>query len=188
MFNKKIILSLLIISAAATIAAANTWAFFSDSITSTGNEITTGTLHLTINPDTSFMTIEGVTPGSSGSVDQIITNSGTVPGKLKIDFGGIQESADTEVPSATGTSTLLDSVMANIKLVKASDGSLVKQLVGTDLDTVPIASCSGLSVSNIPIDANTAYDLVIHYEIPSNTDTGIQGKKLTFGVTYTLST
>ena len=188
MLNKKIILSILIIGTVATIATATTFAYFQDTINSNENEITTGILHLTINPDTSFLTIEGVSPGSSGSLGQTITNSGTVPGKLKIDFGDIQESALTAVPATNGTDTLSNSVKVNIRMVKADDGSLVKQIAGSDLTHVPIKSCSGLSVSNITIDANTAYKLVIYYEIPSGTDTGIQGKRLTFGVTYTLST
>jgi hypothetical protein len=181
-------LSILIIGTVVTIAAANTWAYYQDSITSTGNGITVGTLYLATDPDTSFMTIEGVKPAGSGTLYQTITNSGTLPGKLKIDFGTITESVSTEVPSATGIDTLLESVKVNIQLVRASDGSLVQQLAGSDLNPVPIKSCSGLTVSNIPLDANTAYKLLIHYEVPTNADNGIEGKKLTFGVTYTLST
>lgn len=186
--NKRIILSMLIIGTVATVAGAETWAYFTDTVTSTGNTIKIGTLYLTSDPDTSLLTIEGVSPGSSGTLYQTITNSGTLSGKLKIDFSTITETAATEVPSTiTGTDTLLDSVRVNAKLVKASDGTLVKQLAGSDSNPVSITSCSGLSVSNIAMDANTAYKLVIDYEIPSGTDTGIQGKKLTFGVTYTLS-
>jgi spore coat-associated protein N len=186
--NKKVILSILIIVTVVTIAAANTWAYYQDTLTSTGNTIKTGTLYLTTDPDTSLMTIEDVSPGSSGTLYQTITNSGTMPGKLKTDFGTITESVATEVQSSTGTDTLLNSVKVNIQLVKAEDGTLVEQLAGSDSNPVPIASCSGLSVSNIAMDANTAYKLVVYYEIPSETDNGIQGKRLTFGVTYTLST
>lgn len=188
MLNKKVILSILIIGTVATLASVGTWAYVQETVTSTGNGITVGTLHLIIYPDTQVLTIEGVSPGSSGSLGQTITNSGTVPGKLKIVFGDIQENALTAVPATNGTDTLLNSVKVNIQLVKADDGSLVQQLVGSDLTPVPIESCSRLSVSNIAMDANTAYKLLIFYKIPSGTDMGIQGKKLTFGVTYTLST
>jgi hypothetical protein len=187
--NRKIILSILIIGTVAAVACTETWAFFADTTTSTGNGITVGTLHLTTDPDTSYMTIEGVSAGSSDTLYQTITNSGTVPGKLRIDFGNIQESVAAEVPSkTTGKDDLLHSVRVNVKLVKASDGTLVKQLTGSESTLVPIISCRELSVSNIPMYTNTAYKLVVYYEIPPNTDGGIQGKKLTFGVTYTLST
>ena len=186
--SKRVIWSLLIIGTVATIACANTFAFFSDTIESTGNTITTGTLYLSFDPATSLMTITEASPGSSGTLYQTVTNSGTIPGKLKIDFDTIRESVATEVPSTvTGTDTLLDSVEVNIKLVKASDNTLVRQLVGSDSNPVSIASCSGLTVSDIAVDANTEYKLVVDYNIPLETDGGIQGKKLTFGVTYTLS-
>jgi type 1 fimbria pilin len=188
MFNKKAFFSVLLIGLVITIATANSWAYFQGNIISTGNEIKTGTLYLTTDPDTSLQTIENVSPNSSGTLHQKILNSGTLPGKLKIDFSSIQESVATEVPSATGKDTLLDSVKVNVKLVKADDGSLVQQLAGVDLNTVPIESCSGMSISNIAMDANTAYKLIIYYKVPSDTDNGIEGKKLTFKVTYTLST
>jgi hypothetical protein len=185
--NRKIILSILIIGTVAAVACTETWAFFADTTTSTGNGITVGTLHLTTDPDTSYMTIEGVSAGSSDTLYQTITNSGTVPGKLRIDFGNIQESVAV-FSKTTGKDNLLHSVRVNIKLVKASDGTLVKQLTGSESNLVPIISCRELSVSDIPMDTSTAYKLVIYYEIPSKTDNGVQGKKLTFGVTYTLST
>lgn len=185
--NKKIILSILIIGAVVTVAGAETWAYYQDTISITGTTIQTGTLYLTSDPDTSLLTIADVSPGSSGTLYQTITNSGTLPGKLKIDFGNIQESVVKEVPSSTGTDTLLDSVKVNIKLVKADDSTLVEQLAGSDSYPVSIESCNGLSASNIAMEANTSYTLVVYYEIPAGTDTGIQGKKLTFGITYTLS-
>jgi predicted ribosomally synthesized peptide with SipW-like signal peptide len=186
--GKRVVWSLLIIVMVATIACANTFAYFQDTITSTGNTITTGTLYLSLDPTTSLMTITGVSPGSSGTLYQTVSNSGTLPGNLKIDFGTITESMAEGTPSTpAGKDTLLHSVRVNIKLVKASDGTLVKQLTGSSSNLVPIISCSGLSVSNISVDPNTSYKLVIYYEIPEKTDSGIQGKKLTFDVTYTLS-
>jgi hypothetical protein len=189
MLNKKMILCVVIIVTITTITIGNSWAYLiSSSSEATTKPITVKTIQLTINPDTSLITIKDVLPGSTGTLYQTITNSGAVPGKLNIKFDTISESIATEIPTATGTSTLLDSVMVNMKLVKTSDDSLVKQLAGSDSNPVPIASCSGLSVSNIPMDSNTSYKLVVDYEIPSKTDTGIQGKKLSFGITYILTT
>lgn len=185
--SKRVIWSLLIIGTVATLACANTFAFFTDTVTSTGNAITTGTLYLSFDPTTSVMTITGVSPGSSGTLYQTVSNAGTLPGNLKINFDTVSESVDTEVPSTvTGTDTLLESVLVNIKLVRASDNALVQQLVGSNSNPVPIGSCSGLSISDIPVDANTEYKLVVDYNIPLETDSGIQGKKLTFGATYML--
>jgi predicted ribosomally synthesized peptide with SipW-like signal peptide len=187
MQNRKLILSILFVGAAFTMATVTTWAYYNDITTLSENTITVGTLCLTTNSHTSLMTVEDVSAGSSGTMYQTITNSGNVPGKLKIEFDTIKEIVVTEIPSSTGTDTLLDSVKVNIKLVKADDDSLVQQLAGSDLYPVPIASCSGMSIPNIAIADNTAYKLVIFYEVPKDTDTGIKGKMLTFGVKYTLT-
>jgi hypothetical protein len=189
MLNKKAILSVIILVTSIVITIGNTWAFITSNEVKNTGTINLGILHLTTDPDTSMMTIKNVSPGSQGTLYHTITNSGTVPGKLKIDFSNFQESVATEGTSkTTGKDTLLHNVKVNIKLVKASDGTLVKRLKGSESNFVPIISCRELCVSNIPMDANTAYKLVIDYEIPDKTDNGIQGKKLTFGVTYTLST
>ena len=44
MINKKILLSLLTVGLLACIASAGTWAYFQDTVTSTGNQLTTATL------------------------------------------------------------------------------------------------------------------------------------------------
>ena len=49
MINKKIILSLLTLGMLACVASAGTWAYFQDTITSTGNGVSTATLTTTIN-------------------------------------------------------------------------------------------------------------------------------------------
>src|SRR5664279_5368921 len=44
MINKKILLSLLTVGLLACIAGAGTWAYFQDTVNSTGNQLTTATL------------------------------------------------------------------------------------------------------------------------------------------------
>lgn len=78
------------ITVVTVITIGNSWAYLmSSSSKATTEPITVEAFKLTIGPDTSLMTIRDVLPGSSGVLYQTITNSGTVPGKLKIEFGNI---------------------------------------------------------------------------------------------------
>lgn len=177
------------IIAITVITIGNSWAYLtSSSSKATTEPITVGTLELTVNPETSSMTIKDVSSGSSGTLYQTTTNSGTSPGNLKLGFGNFQESIATDVPvTPAGKDTLLESVQVNVKLVKESDGTLVRQITQSSDNTVPIKDLEKLSVSNIVMYPDTSYKLVIYYEIPNNTDDGIQGKKLNFDITYKLT-
>jgi predicted ribosomally synthesized peptide with SipW-like signal peptide len=89
MLNKKLILSLLTVGMLATVATAGTWAYFQDTITSTGNGVTTATVIMDINGRTSTsgtQTISGVAPNVIPGVTtpqtivaNLITNKGSIP-------------------------------------------------------------------------------------------------------------
>jgi predicted ribosomally synthesized peptide with SipW-like signal peptide len=100
MLNKKMILSILTIGMFATIAAAGTWAYFQDTVTSYGNNISTGNLSSIYSLDdgstwTKFYDDQGdtfgpfnvsnVIPGQSGTVQSIlIGNNGTTNSTVNV--------------------------------------------------------------------------------------------------------
>lgn len=84
--NKKILLSLLIIGIIASVASAGTWAYFSDTETSTSNTLTAGSLILDM-PTTIAITDTDdkyIVPGEKGSGSMVIKNTGTVAGDLYV--------------------------------------------------------------------------------------------------------
>lgn len=72
-----------------------TWAYFSGTQTSKGNEFTSGTLKLIINDTTDVITAINVKPGDTdvllGSIE--VTNSGSIPGHL---YATVIEGNETE--------------------------------------------------------------------------------------------
>jgi len=93
MDNKKIYLSILAIGMAATIAGAGTWAYFSDTVTSTDNKFTAGTLKLAIGDGTpqnyNFNFSASVKPGDkntfAGNIK--VQNIGSINGTLQVHLG-----------------------------------------------------------------------------------------------------
>lgn len=89
---KKILISSSIILAAAAIIAGGTYAYFSDTETSTGNTFTAGSLDLLINGHNSApasIQVSDVKPGDTGSAQGTITNGGTVNGGVYLALYGI---------------------------------------------------------------------------------------------------
>ena len=97
MINKKILLSVFTIGLLACVAGAGTWAYFQDTVTSTGNQLTTATLtsqySLDGGPWTTFSGDTGASigpfnltdriPGDRGTLQNIsIRNMGTTPARV----------------------------------------------------------------------------------------------------------
>ena len=94
MFNKKILMSIVTISVLVTVASSGTWAYYSSSITVTGNTITTGTVSLSLEnddkspddvDDVSFVANNAIPGDTDIHVKSLkIINTGNVPGKLTV--------------------------------------------------------------------------------------------------------
>jgi len=117
----KLLTSLLMIGVIAGMAGAGTWAFFSDTETSTGNTFTAGTLDLAVggeNPNASpDFTLGSLAPGNSGTVTYTLTNVGNLPGFLDISGISAVNTEGTNPESETGTLGELGELSANIWVV-----------------------------------------------------------------------
>lgn len=100
--SRKLIVTILLLAFAVAAIGAGTWAYFSDTETTTGNQLTAGTLDLKISnsvgpdykpvwqddPVSKCITVENVKPGdawvqvTSPSSQVVLKNAGTVPGKV----------------------------------------------------------------------------------------------------------
>lgn len=90
MVNKKIFMSLVVLVAIIGLASAGTFAYFSDSASSNGNKITTGTIDLTVGGQAALapFVFGPIVPGDSVTNQLAATfqNDGTVAGDLIVDI------------------------------------------------------------------------------------------------------
>lgn len=94
MINKKIATSFISIAAALMIAGGATFAFFSDTATSSGNVFAAGNLNMQLSNDnttftenvTATLNATGMAPGTTFSGDLFVNNAGSVPAN-HIDIG-----------------------------------------------------------------------------------------------------
>lgn len=96
MFNKKILLSVLIIGMVGVMAGSATWAYFQDTEISEDNTLTAGTLDLTLT--NAPFTLNNKQPGDFGTETQTIQNVGSLIGELDVTFSAI---ANTESEGTT---------------------------------------------------------------------------------------
>ncbi|MDP2919854.1 MAG: TasA family protein [Dehalococcoidia bacterium] len=86
-----------------------TWAYFSDTETSSSNQITAGTLDLDLNGgDSNINILTGLTnkaPGDSGLLYATIKNSGSITGEFEVQTGAVTNTGGaggTEYEDASG--------------------------------------------------------------------------------------
>jgi predicted ribosomally synthesized peptide with SipW-like signal peptide len=79
MNGKAILASLLTIGVAATMLGVGTFAYFSDTETSSGNTFTAGTLDITLGSATYSMNILNMKPGDTKTVTLDVNSIGTLP-------------------------------------------------------------------------------------------------------------
>lgn len=123
MINKKMILGLLTIGMLAAVASAGTWAFFSDTITTVDNTISTGTIILTADGAAAATTpfdIGLIVPGNSISAYPAgnLINGGTADGDLTGTINVVVNSGtvlpeDMKITAVIGTESVVLGVGAN---------------------------------------------------------------------------
>jgi len=149
----------------ALLIGGGTYAYFSDTETSTGNTFTAGTLDLTVgsaDPTTEKIAFNSLKPGdTSGDVGVTpiaweIKNTGTINGNLTIECGAItnnengltepeEEAGDTDAPGELGANLLVAFWIEN------TSGNYYLKSDGTN------ETCTGLP---LPSDA---YDILDNY-------------------------
>lgn len=191
MLNKKMLLSLLVIGVVSVTAGAGTWAYFTDTETSTDNTFTAGTLDLLVNgvnlDETMHYDESDLYPGWESSDGVAITNDGSIDGVLSMDIinlvdleNGFEEpeGADSDDPLTLGDL----SENMNILIEEYDDD------VGTTLLATPY---NGLLSDFVPLnlgsldDDETRYFLVTG-SIATTVENEIQGDSVSFDVVLTL--
>ena len=204
--TKKILSSLSIIAAVASIAVGATIAYFSDTETSTGNTFTSGTLDLQVdnqNPWTSTVfSLSDVKPGDSGSVTIKLKNVGTLPkpggppwtSKVYITFENLQEDdvsclePEQEAGDATCGSGQDGELAENLKIRVRDywDPNCSTNLRFDEEHTLAEWVSNGKTFLNDDMPAGDVNCIVIDWSVPTSTGNIIQSDKATFDIKFTL--
>lgn len=129
---RKILIALLGVLLVAALAGAGTFAYFSDTETSTGNTFTAGTLDLAVggeNPNQSpDFQIGNVKPGDSGTITYDLQNVGSLDGYLDLSGITVTDTEGTNPESETGDTSDPGELSDNIYVIVKIDG--VQQYAG----------------------------------------------------------
>lgn len=190
-----------------TVTSLGSWAYFNDDETSDDNNIAAGTLDLKLNTADANVNIiaalSNKAPGDSGTPSATLANTGTLPGKLWIQFSGI-----TDTAGAVGEFASAGSLSSNTKITPwidtdndstfdagtdyalKSDGTVVTTALQEDFAN---AFCNGAVgrtwdpvIASMPAEMATAYTFRLSWNIPTITGNTIQGDSFTYGITFKL--
>jgi spore coat-associated protein N len=184
------------------LVSAGTYAYFSDTESSTNNVLTAGTLDLNINGGnvavTTF-TASAVAPGDSGSGSSTLANVGTMAGELDI-----TTSAVTNTPGAGGTEYEGGSgeLGANAQIAMYIDvdqsgtwnaGDIGLQSNGAMYSFPTVLNYDAINnyvsetwnaVETMGISASD--DIVVNWQVPAGAGNDIQGDSVSFDIYFIL--
>jgi len=185
---KAVFVAMFLVGLVAAGIGAGTWAYFSDTETSSGNYIAAGTLDLVVNGVGTFDTSlggDGIGPGDSNSWDITIQNAGTVDGTLTLKFTGYDYTEGTPATiDPAGSDDLRD-----VTYITLSLGGNPVDISALDTNEDGHVSLSELENQVIDLGALTAGSsetLTVSWEIDYNADNGIQGDTIQFDIEFHL--
>jgi len=177
---------------AAAAAGAGTYAAFSDTEQSNGNQVSAGTLDLTFGGSdgpVEAVSISNAVPGASDTGTLTLSNDGSVNGTLDIGVASISSSSGDNPESEGQTSSedtgaaLEEAVDLTVTLEPGSDSTTVYDGTVADLST-------GTLQSGLSLNSGTSKDLEIQYSVNPKTgqdDNHLQGDTLTVNFDFTLT-
>lgn len=194
MVNKKLILSLLTLGIVTSIAAAGTWAVFSDSKETKDNQVSAGTLTLSATePDrttaVASYTFTNIYPGwgYDSSHDRVVVLRNT--GSLKGDVGLRIKNIVSTTP--TGKSDLASKLKVVIYQAPPNTGSGVLVLDGKTIQELATLSATSPVSLQTTLDESTGTNpeqsFVVRFYLPIDTGDEVQGSSTKFDVEYDLT-
>jgi predicted ribosomally synthesized peptide with SipW-like signal peptide len=192
------------------LVGGGTWAYFSDTESSTGNTLSAGTLDLNINGANSavtMFTVSNLYPGDSDSAYATLSNAGNLAGELDITLSSITNTESTgsteyEQDSVNGSSGELGAYLEIAIYIDVNENDSYDDGSDIGLDSDGNIYTSG----SLDYDVINAYDsadyddiytgtmangvsdkFYIAYNLPTSvSDNNCQGDEVGFSVTFTL--
>jgi len=185
-----------------TLVGGGTWAYFSDTESSTNNSLTAGTLDLNVDGGDAAVTtfsVSDVAPGDSGSGNTTLANVGSLSGELDA-----STSAITNTPGAGGTEYEGGSgeLGANAQIALYVDvdqsGTWSSGDIGLKSDNTTYNNPTALDYATVDsygskswdavetIAASASDDFVILWQVPTGAGNDIQGDSASVNITFVL--
>lgn len=211
--KRSILLSVLVVGAVAALVGAGSWATFSDTETSTGNIVSTGSLNLKVGTTAGglanctytdpwagpLFSLTGVAPGASDEVTICLKNAGSMAGNLVTTFGPVQDvevGACAEPESSAGDTSCNEGDPGELAqfvnvVIWADDDCDNNQDVGEyEFFNGPATGLSNLTIPSsgaIPYPPETARCVGAKATVSSSAGNQAQTDKVTVDVTFTLT-
>lgn len=181
--------------------SGGTWAYFSDTESSTGNSLTAGTLDLNINGGniavTTF-TASAVAPGDSGNGSSTLANIGTMDGELDIIFSAITNTGGTGGEFGDSSGDLGGVAEIAVYIDVDQSGTWTAGDIGLKSDATTYAFPTALDYATIDSYDSVTFDAVetmvttaadnfrVQWRVSSSAGNSIQGDAVSFDVTFIL--
>ena len=198
---KKIVGLILALVLVIGLVGVGTYAYFSDTESSTGNTLTAGTLDLNIEGGDIAVTtfdVSDVAPGDNGTASSTLANVGSLAGELDIatsvatntpgaggEFGG----GSGELGASAQIAMYLDVDQSGTwtagDIGLQSDGSTYTFPTSLDYDEIDdYASETWDAVETM--NASASDDIFVDWGVPTTAGNEIQGDSVSFDITFTL--
>lgn len=175
-------------------AGAGTFAAFSDTEQTSDNQVSAGTLDLTVDgddDDVKILDVSDAAPGDSGSGSLTLENEGSIDGLLQISIDSVtgaendvndaeadSEDEDGSVESPGSTSELLDVLELTIIVGGTTEFD----------DTLSDLSTGDLYTATQPsLDSGSTTSFELNWEVPESAGNEIQSDSASVDATFTLT-
>ncbi|HXY74426.1 MAG TPA: TasA family protein [Dehalococcoidales bacterium] len=197
------ILALLLIG----IVSAGTWAYFSDTETSTGNTFTAGTLNLTVNgndgTNTALFTVSAANPGQTGASTWTLHNAGSMSGYIDLEnisvtnaenYDAATDEAERAFDSDTSNATGGGELGANMDVVifiddGAGGGIANNHILDGGEVTIYSGKLDSIAASydqNLALAGGATTYITMTWSVGSDVNGTIMGDSATLNVTFEL--
>jgi spore coat-associated protein N len=184
------------------LVSAGTYAYFSDTESSTNNVLTAGTLDLNIdggNVAVTTFTASAVAPGDSGSGSSTLANVGTMAGELDITTSAVTNTTGaggTEYEGGSGELGANAQIAMYIDVDQSgtwnagdiglqSNGAMYSFPTALNYDAINnYASETWNAVETMGISASD--NIVVNWQVPAGAGNDIQGDSVRFDITFIL--
>lgn len=199
---KKIVGLILALVLIIGLVGAGTYAYFSDTESSVDNTLTAGTLDLNIEGGDIAITtfdVSNVAPGDNGTASSTLANVGSLVGELDIATSGIDNVPGSGGEFGGGSGELGANAEIAIYLDIDQTGTRTAGDVGLQSNGTTYDPTGGLNYDVIDNYANETWnavvaamaasaqdDIIILWDVPTDTGNDVQGDSVSFNVTFTL--
>ncbi len=182
--------------------SGGTWAYFSDTESSTNNSLTAGTLDLNINGGNVAVTTfsaSNVAPGSSGSGNSTLANIGSLSGELDIRLSAVTNTGGVGGEYGDSVGNLGGVAEIAMYIDVDQSGGWNAGDIGLKSDGFTYSFPTALDYATIDSYASKVYDAVeanmatsaadgfiVLWRVPTSAGNNIQGDSVSFDITFVI--